>query len=778
MVVVATGKERPEIAEPLPGLSPASDAGQQVPSPAEQPPFRAAVDGLQLWITDPAGEPLAGVLCVVYREEEVLRSGRTGPEGGYRCEPSSGHGFVALASEDRALHRASIDVGPGIRHVELPDAEQLAGHVLFERKPAAELQLHLLASFRYRPEGDFPRSVWMELARHGAAAMDLETRTDADGGFAFRGLPASWRGSLCWAADLRLESVAPSSLTVADNCLALDEPQSGILLNLRRNRELAGRVVEPATGSPVAGARVRCALQSGAGESLHLAITDSEGRFHAPIDALALTALEVTVRRASGSGERKHAFAPPVGLPDIWRLGDLEVAATRVLEVVVTSQGGDPIEGATVVEAPQDPHQQKGARRAPPTDPAGRCRFEVPATVRSLRAGAHGYAPRTIPVPVDTNIVNAQLSRASLLEIHLTRSEGPLPQGLLVQLTSTASAFSDTNEWIPDFTAVHPDSPFVESGSGPEGGYVGFRPSEGGRVSISGLRPGIELTALVVDANRSAAARHIVAPLQPGEHRLIEIPIEAAPRTLAGRVVDADGVGIARAQVRVGYLGSWDFRRTATAADGTFAYSDVLADNLVLIVMRDGYAPFCDTAARVEEPPVITLTAGHSTAVRVEDHRGLTIERCSARVRYPHSIEWTSELRGRGDALHFVHLPAAELELAVQVGAMAITRRFDPSVDHELTVVVPEHGMVRVDLQAFEFDPGAAYRLFLEAGTSSESVAQWIAPEPQVVSIPAVPIGDYVARLERRRTPGEWEALGVLGALTVRANELAQPGNR
>lgn len=317
-----------------------------------------------------------------------------------------------------------------------PGGTVLAGTILVDgRPPEWPIELTLEPTVPPVTPGDMtPR---MRMRR------DVLTIPPEQGGkFKFGALSPTWSGQLI-VSDFPLEN--------GEHSLAIDAPQSGLVLALVSGPAVVGRILDP-HGQPVSGLEGTCqrrlgrAAQRPGGEKTLVEeealtfVCRADGRFRIPNrnpgDWSSLT-LSVEAEQLGYLRLDTPDFVPAEGCD----LGDLALEPLRGFEFRVHDPQGAPIEGAFARVEPI-----LLARRSAGTGPDGSGKLAfAPDREVDVRVSAAGYADRVCRAPL-TGPLDVELESLAVLDIGFA---GSLPeQADRVRVSAERSAFVwDESHW-------------------------------------------------------------------------------------------------------------------------------------------------------------------------------------------------------------------------------------------------------------------------------------------------------------------------------------------
>ncbi|MEM9378490.1 MAG: sigma-70 family RNA polymerase sigma factor [Planctomycetota bacterium] len=132
------------------------------------------------------------------------------------------------------------------------------------------------------------------------------------------------------------------------------------------------------------------------------------------------------------------------------------------------------------------------------------------------------------------------------------------------------------------------------------------------------VRPGIPLRAIAIDGFFLPGDEVEVAPLLPGEERVVEVVVTRHLRSLRGRVLAPNGEPIPGAIVQIARPGDREASGDTVGPDGRFAMKRLGAEEVVLVIRAEGFAPHVEPAHRVMDTPVdFVLDGGRPVQLEV-----------------------------------------------------------------------------------------------------------------------------------------------------------------
>jgi hypothetical protein len=520
-------------------------------------------------IRDAAGAPLAGAMWVVFSGDEVFGTGTTGEGGLARFQLGAGAGELAVLPQSSGFQRFALDLAARRQAVALAAGAAVAGRVEIDGREPEEPVALMLRGDAY-PPSELPAPVFEVLPRDLRAHGYLQTATGKGGAFRFDGLAPDWSGRLSWRGELfPLRDEHPEDL-LSGHGLEIHGPAEDLRIELTTAARVVGRVVDPVSGAGIQATMwVSCSAHG-----TYRTESAPDGTFSCSYGRVMPSHVDLRVSTLEQAGARTVAFDIPPGVR-IYDVGSIAVRATRTVACVVRDVDGRAIAGAEVRAIPED---QLGAR----SDPDGLVRLAVPSASQGLRVAAQGFEAAEVPLPTGDDVAAVVLLRDTVLEVRIP----PDRPGLGVLLSSSEPPFLQRGEpaWTPEVARM-----MVSDAHDGEHHRTTFSGRKEGIYSLAGVRPGVALTLSLVDRAGTSVVDLAVGPLQGGDHRVLEPTVAAAPRTLVGRVHDADGVPVRGAAVYLDAFGSRPVLGGETDADGGFRIEDLYAPSVDLAVHAEGY---------------------------------------------------------------------------------------------------------------------------------------------------------------------------------------------
>ena len=644
-------------------------------------------------VVDDERRPLRDVVVRCWREQGEAVVQRTDVDGRAAFAPSDGKGALRVEAAARPPVLLQVERLVGEQQVVLPRGAEVSGQVLVDGAPApAGLRLGLRM-----PKQELPLDLPAEAERwlqDQAWRPQCEVRTQAGGGFAFRGLPADWSGILKLPSPYWwLPQAGVELYSIDEHSLTLPAPAAGLALEATQLPTVSGKVVWDDTGEPAERPDITCFAQFAGGDSSPLTSVSAESdgsfavgftlgdstqreRWYDPGKREAMTSVKLWIRAPGSDGQTELELdAEQLRRPLQVRLR--RAAATCFLAV---DEKGAPIAEACVLASGHGISELTGGD--------GRGTFTGPRDKGLV--GAPGYrvvplAPRSAAAGTAADPLVFVLTADSELRLRMRDPDGGVPSGCHMQLRSATSLFagrvfqseldrrfgsseaggSAKVKKLPDGSVTHQD---VE---------LRFDANIQGDVVLHSLLPGLPAAVEVRDRAGTMLLRQDITTPASGENKTVDVVVIASPRQLRGRVLGADGLPLAGAGVACEVAGFAVIE--GTAADGTFTFDGVYANGaLRLLARKNGFAAAAvDGLARDRDGQEIEIRMqpGHPVHVMVRDAAGQIVP-----VRIDTNIadllqEQRQELAA-GD-YQFADLPPGTVTFHCQLGG----QRFDLAHD-------------------------------------------------------------------------------------------------
>jgi hypothetical protein len=645
-------------------------AGEGAASPA-----RSVI--VELLITHANGAPATGATVALGRGGMLLGAGLTDHAGRVSLALSAGDdggaADVAIGGVGLVPVRRRLEHPAGRPSIVLPEGHVIEGRVLVDGgAPPVPLVLLLTHGFEAErdqaSELDVPRdALWKALVVRSPALGSRPVRNGqlvgTDGRFRFSGLPGrQWLAlgtdDMRWVCEpetaeacaARIARGMERGLGAApgeadahfESYRHVDAPASDLVLALRSVPMVSGRVVAHGGTPAVPSASVRSELRWEGGSSTGGTILcDGEGRFALPMRALfaPVAGLTLRIEHPEGRGYRMLEL----GAADCDHdhdLGDIELDASRPIELEVRDAHGVPVERAVAVT------DDEREARSPLTGADGRCAFHVPAEgTPSLTVWAPRHTLRTVglPPPGETRLA-VMLERSPSLDVTVLREDGSAPEGLRLTLRASQALFASAGRGGHHAQGFVPDPMVFEGGMTRAGGSrmlpspEGRPPSEAsGSISflvldeaqairITDLLPAVPFELLVHDEWGGIVHGPDTLSLGPAEWRELSLHVTSVSRDLEIQAVDPGGRPVhAAASIQV-LGGNIHIRRTD--AEGRVAFRGLQGRGIRLLLRGTGLA---DVELDDVQPPSdgaplrVVMHPGRDVSVTLRDEFGRAV---------------------------------------------------------------------------------------------------------------------------------------------------------
>lgn len=754
----------------FPGADPLAPNRGQLESGASRPgqPARhePGASCAEYWIVDWEGEPLAGVRCWLVVDGKVAVEGWSNVDGLLASDldrPDTGR--LLTAGEAFAPTAREVPLGAGRHTVRLEHGAVLSGQVLVSgQEPEAPLHLRVVA---HQDMLDVHHEVglgWSQLGAPPDSGRAIRARTDDRGRFVVSGLPDSWAGQLQLPVEYRLEDAAAAANGRSLGSLALSAPRQDLVVRARKRHVLRGRIVagrgdEPI---PVADAIVRSFLEYSSGGSTEERTelrTSGDGVFRLALSGASVDSARLVV---SPPDESLHREVDLGGreLNGDWDVGDIplfEQAGDVTASLVVVDESSDPVRGATAALGP-------GRPSSAPTDEEGRTsvRGVLPGqSILTIYAAGYEVTEVEVPDPL-TESLRVPLRRSTLLRIRMALPDGAAAQRVVARVSAPVHPFRSEG-LIQSFRAYTlAGCSYYRTYTGTAGeAVVRLNGLETGEVALSDLKPNLAFQLQVEGPYGRTLSNQVVPALAPGEHRTLDVSLPEGPRTLRGRVVDANGAPLSQGRVAL----RWDHSDAQEStnrniektvdAEGRFSFPGVFAREVFLQADADGFAPLWIAeldVPRDERELTFTLEPERVVKVTVSDSSGTPLP---ARVScvLP-SGAWAFASRAHEEeGTYVLHgLPDGEVAVRAMVYGAPFTETHDTR-NPELWIRIPRLGRVEVDASLFDGAiPDETWLMCLSPATDTDLNEIYAKVDPagqEAAAFPGVEPGEYFAALRR-----------------------------
>ncbi len=683
--------------------------------------------------------PVAEARVVVFRNDEVLGSGKTDEKGVVRFDGFTGAAMVVAAPANSPPFITDLPNSEGKQRISLPGGAMVAGVVRVNGNlPAQPLQLSLWTDRDTDHDAILPAAVRKIIGAGRSHWRHLQAITDDAGRFQFRGLPTAWSGNLTFPRGYATDSDRRGFKRTR----TLKHPDSNVVLELLRLPRVSGRVVGGPDRKGLARARVGFSYaseESGAGG--RNVKTDESGRFQVTIPLVRYT--RATLTAAGPRGLRRREIQIDLPLERDRDVGDIAVGSLTEVRLLVKSKDGRPLTGVVAVAG------RNAQVHSPPTNEHGKIRLRVAEDEKDVTVAAIGYEARKVALPKPTpDPLTVILQRSTKLTVRVECPGGNLG-GLSLRVETKKRAFA-TEHGGPEQT--HLAAGASEWGDGTVGSIgiqVHYNLEPKGIVMVPDVLPHVLVRLAAWNPISGEIAVREVR-LDPGEWKEEHMVLSKPPRKLSGLVVGPDGKPLQGAVVKA--TGD-DKRRVEERTDkaGRFELKSIFRSTVHLLLSKSGYAPrsFRDYPLPAEDRPCrFMLHPGSTVKLTVVDTLGQTPEDTDVSVSLPGFEPWQKKKpfryiyleKGKGVVRG---LPPGPVTFKVEIGGKIYDFPHDSNREFA-TLKVPAHGRVRVGYD-LPMKRSLSYRIRLVPEESKGAeVVHWIAGTGRdIVRFPAVLPGRY-----------------------------------
>ncbi len=671
----------------------------------------------------------------------------------------SGHFYVR---DDAAFpQHFAIELVPGRRTIELSRGAEFSGRIVMKGDmPLPRFELQLTSDSA--PQGLAGAGIRvfraLELLRYDDPYLVARTTPSADGAFRFRVPDSEWSGIL------RL----PPEFVFVDGANPTRSSERVILrattsfeATVGYRPRIIGRIVDEATGAPVADAMLDCELTWTDGNGLLTGgVTDTEGRFTIALDGESTDATELRIDRVSTrDGRIGHVATPSTwkGPCEPFDAADIECTfpASRSIGFRAFDPSGTPLAQTCAAI--------RGGRTAQAAQHGVGTLFAVPFDATEIRFVAPGHAITTVAITADTpSPIDVVLARTNRLTIALPR-EAVGRRDLQVKLVSRPLLFGGTSRMYDQYlrNGMVGHCFHADGDKGTREGSVRLGFSDDGRIELEGIATGvlfrIQLVAGTNEAGEDDVRQEVaIESLGPEEQRRVdlELPLGASRSLIVvrGRVVDERGRPIHGAALSSQF--GAEFVWAHSELDGTFHLDWPDPDAVDIEASKRGYVPFRVRGWDVTSDRALEaiLRRGRDLRVELVDAKGRAIggAKVSADIA-GFGAPWKIEEGGLG--IHTLcDIPQGRAEITIELARTTYARSHDGSGD-VARFVIPEHGRLEVSwtLARARHDERRAYQLALRPlGTDGSTQTMWVSSmdEHDRHVFEAVLPGEYTVGLE------------------------------
>lgn len=596
VVVTAVHHER---AKSNPVVAPAAAVAQESPRAAGAE-TRAVVADSNSGTATPTREPLAtaitvvapdgvgvpGAALVLFHGEETLGAATTDANGAASLpiEDSPCRLFVFPCAAPAKV----VEVAANTRALEVTYDEGVlfSGHVVVEgRPPTAPMTLSITTAGLERLifPVSVPDSVAMRLrALRAAKTFELSATTDRDGAFTFFGLAPH--------VDFCLHIPTPyEESDRGENAVRFDEAREGVLLALRFNPSIHGRIVD-AQGAPLAGWKVEGFAGSADESSSQPPVeSDASGVFRLYVHEGSRRPTSFSVLYVSEPG---GAFARRVDIDACvdrgFDAGDVVIETRRVVALDPRDESGRPIERfAAVVERKLEAHEMRfRSNRDVVAAERARAGLLLPDGVRSLSIVAPGFGEVDVEAKPATSPVAVTLPTAASLELVVHDGDQPPSPMWTLELLASKWAAAWSRDEVTAAHAALGGSPMAwnhrqEDDKSP----LRLGPMKDGRFVALALQPGLPTTLVLRDRHAIEVLREVV-DLRPGETLRLERTLAEDAVSIDGFVHDENGRPLPKTRIEWRLMDAVDLNWSG--ADGRFRLENVRDSRVTLLFEAPG----------------------------------------------------------------------------------------------------------------------------------------------------------------------------------------------
>jgi protocatechuate 3,4-dioxygenase beta subunit len=300
---------------------------------------------------------------------------------------------------------------------------------------------------------------------------------------------------------------------------------------------LSLRLVDAASGKPIAGARAAVTLRTGSRIDPREAVTDPDGVAEIPGAAPGRASIEIQAAgyitgRIAADLEGERAAA------------EVRLARGAVLEGEVVGPAGDPLEGARIRAFRLEGEGPEGASATTGTDGGFALRGLEPGAWR-LTAARGGFRTRSLEVSVPGERLLIELAMDPGFDVVVVDPDGSPVAGARVSIVSRTG--------------------------GASAGARSARTGNDGRVHLAGLPPEPAGELALEARHPEHLPARIVRKAAELEGAPLVIRFERGGE-IAGRVVDASGAPVPNAEVSLAVAGEKSRRSLGTTASGEFRF--------------------------------------------------------------------------------------------------------------------------------------------------------------------------------------------------------------
>ncbi len=650
---------------------------------------------------DDDGSRLVAAAFVVHRGDVVLGSGETDEQGRLFVAPFEGEAAVVVVPQNRGPFSAALTLAAAEPELRAPPASAVSGTVEFANAAGASsapteaigiLLITDVASAVLTALPPLPRAA-LAAVEKAAEKRPLRVVTGAGGVFRFGGLSPDWTGEIRPEPPYELVESADDTRS-----LRLDRPTVGLVLKLRDEPAVVGRIVRPGTREPVANGRVQIRIVTRDMAQTSTSLAGPDGRFRIAITVKQLVDLTLTLGDPEGRGGREIVLREKFDQRN--DVGDIEIEPLRELSLLVTDRAGAPIVGAVATTEDEAPASAA-------TDAGGRTKLFLRATAKAVRVAALGYAVASVALPANgIDELKAVLDAGTLVRASVTGPGGAIPGGVRVRLTGARqNLFASGGGFGDDAYKSSMTGGMSSGGSTDKSCEIAYTTDAAGKLTIPGLVHGFPLELAAVDV-AGAVLDSAVFELRPGEHRDVALVVSRVARRIGGKVVDPAGRPLAGVEATI-KTGSSTYESAVTDVAGRFGFANVYAESFGLELAKAGYVRrvvAAWTPTPPESPETFTLEPGLKLTVRVVDRDDAPLRDVDVQAQILGADGKPDFTFGRlratsaatGVAL-LVDLPPATVRVFAWIGDRIVELRHDPRQGDAVLKADVAYGTVEIE---------------------------------------------------------------------------------
>lgn len=684
-------------------------------SPERSSKMRASVA-----VREFTGEALAYQLAAIIDVHGHAYERETDGEGVMDVEGLEGPGVLWIQRPGSFVTRVEVKLS-GEEQIELERGERFGGRITGNGQPVAlELALDYDALIYPRP---VPQSVKAILGHCRRA----DVASDADGYFAFHGLPAGWSGEFWTPVDW--VSVAFDGHPVpASQRMHVERASDVAHVEALRLPRVHGAVTRG--GRPLAEEDIRARFPGCPAVNVR---TDELGQFvvWAPVDEVSSVALEVAGRRL------KRTFEP-VSYGDEVDLAIVELhEGGELVPVRVVGEGEELIPSAKATLASRDTFTVNGD---------GLIEVFLLEGTKSVEFSAPGWRTRELEVDELQATPVIYLQRNARVTITCRDRDGDYAERLRFRAHGDLFEPGHRPAELAGEVRVSDDLNRMFSDAR-------------GRLELEGLRPGIEFDLIAIDSlGREIGTQRITSPVGYRDEQ-IEFDLDCSLEDLTGVVTDQEGQVLLGVEVEL--FGRGKPMRRRSGDQGVFVAKAIGPEPFDIELRKSGYAPVRLTGATASGiPSEFELASGRDLLMTVLDESGNPVQD-AALSAMANGVSWDASPVASG-IWRLADLPHTPVELALVVDgatfapldAVRDAQTFQLQGRARLSLRMRAPGELRVTVESEDGSfssnhpleerltdlgrfPAGTYRLKIERALSASAGGGWqFVREEQVVLVP------------------------------------------